>query len=986
MSEHDNGPESYDDISSRFDKVLRDQELMAVTQAEAETEQQKKRQRAELADHRTGLLKAVKVEVPDLAAPLFEKLSALADENHEFAPREVVDLLRAHKTRFKDEPDFFDLGIAQREDLLDRVGFYRGVVIDHSLSNPVEAGFRDVLMRADARDEGAGPEDVPSVRPAHLLYRKPNFSGYFENDYTTSNSIFQTQKNGVTNLSFSLGVAAGKFGNSVALGASLTKYGRQEESSSFVGKTVYTTANFYLPKIELSFDNTQACASRAFFDACERAVAASAAADPAVSDASAVEPAVNDPEERRRFEKLKKVLDDFGHFVPLQTLVGGRLFATEKKLFEGSEKSSDFTDRFGIGVKASLSTVYVDVEASGSYENSKQEATRTKSSSEMQTMTFNAIGGEGTVVQDAAAWAESLYDYRRWASVQRENLIPSINLLPEDLRDKCWQVLTRFSDGLTKRDLLSVYKAFFLFYGEYGERVGRKAREVYFSIQNHAHDAAIAVNTVLPSEGVEAVLVEPETVSSQLWRMTENGQIVLRTPGRKTAHGKTDNIYFALTADLSAAADGTSQDVYPVSLCQLSDMASQVWDYPGSGELTCRALGNDYVLEAVTDKLLLRKRALAGRQSHLWYLAEIPLYIEKTLTDGNGDRLVQITIGEGDAVLSVANVEHLSEINTTGPFSVIAQPNTRGSHQFWLQENSGRFVSAMKTTINDQSLPLLLSADDATGSIFASPFKPSLIQKWSVTTAGELEPATAEAAKRVLSCSVRDGLSVSGSSLELRERNAKYAQKLRLRNVDTLPEGAKRLKQVSCKNVQEICDVNFIDKTPLVIEGKLSGIEFFLEKVSDSWGVKKYALRMIVMCINEKGEEIAISHERGNNANLDETLVDNRKTFLEDNYLYFRLPTRSPYSLRLAASDCGQSLRAVRFEYQEEKNGKWYGFSNNGFSAGASVMNSCSLKVALAQATKADQEELIVAIGIDAKPDENNITQITPKILTRQGA
>ena len=172
MSEHDNGPESYDDISSRFDKVLRDQELMAVTQAEAETEQQKKRQRAELADHRTGLLKAVKVEVPDLAAPLFEKLSALADENHEFAPREVVDLLRAHKTRFKDEPDFFDLGIAQREDLLDRVGFYRGVVIDHSLSNPVEAGFRDVLMRADARDEGAGPEDVPSVRPAHLLYRK----------------------------------------------------------------------------------------------------------------------------------------------------------------------------------------------------------------------------------------------------------------------------------------------------------------------------------------------------------------------------------------------------------------------------------------------------------------------------------------------------------------------------------------------------------------------------------------------------------------------------------------------------------------------------------------------------------------------------------------------------------------------------------------------------------------------------------------------
>jgi hypothetical protein len=135
-------------IDERVGKVMKEQELMAVTQAEDETEQQKKRQRAELADHRTKLLKAVKVEAPDLAAPLFEKLSALAYENHEFAPREVVDLLKVHKARFKDEPDFFDLGIAQRADLLDRVGFYRGVVIDHSLSNPVEVGFRDVRSPA----------------------------------------------------------------------------------------------------------------------------------------------------------------------------------------------------------------------------------------------------------------------------------------------------------------------------------------------------------------------------------------------------------------------------------------------------------------------------------------------------------------------------------------------------------------------------------------------------------------------------------------------------------------------------------------------------------------------------------------------------------------------------------------------------------------------------------------------------------------------
>ncbi|WP_183042585.1 hypothetical protein [Enterobacter sp. R1(2018)] len=42
---------------------------MAVAKAEDETEQQEKRQRAKLADHRIKMLKAVKTEAPDLASP-----------------------------------------------------------------------------------------------------------------------------------------------------------------------------------------------------------------------------------------------------------------------------------------------------------------------------------------------------------------------------------------------------------------------------------------------------------------------------------------------------------------------------------------------------------------------------------------------------------------------------------------------------------------------------------------------------------------------------------------------------------------------------------------------------------------------------------------------------------------------------------------------------------------------------------------------------
>lgn len=156
---------------------MRQQELMAVAKAEDETEQQEKRQRAELANHRTKKLKAVKTEAPDLASPLFEKLNALSYENHEFASREVIDLLKAHRARFKDEPDFFDLGIAQREDLLDRIGIYHGIVLDHTLSNPVEVGFRDVLKRPEIGAAQHGNSDAQTLKAANIFIESQIFQG-----------------------------------------------------------------------------------------------------------------------------------------------------------------------------------------------------------------------------------------------------------------------------------------------------------------------------------------------------------------------------------------------------------------------------------------------------------------------------------------------------------------------------------------------------------------------------------------------------------------------------------------------------------------------------------------------------------------------------------------------------------------------------------------------------------------------------------------
>lgn len=951
-----------DDVSSRVDKVMQEQQLLAVVQAEAETEEQKKRQRAELADHRTRLLKAVQVEAPDLAAPLFEKLSALADENHEFAPREVVDLLKSHKARFRDEPDFFDLGIAQRADLLDRVGFYRGVVIDHSLSNPVEVGFRDVLMRPDD-----APVDGERLLPARLFYRKPNFSGYFENYYTTSETMFQTQKNGVTNLTLSLGIAAGGLSNSGSLGLSFSSYGRQEESGGFTGKMVFTTANFYLPKIELSFDDTKACASHAFLSACERAVV--------------------DPERKRtwptKFRDLKKVLDAFGHFIPLQTLVGGRLFATEKKLFEGSENASDFTDRFGGKVKASLSTVYADAEASAGYENSKQEANKQKKSSETQTMTFNAIGGEGTVVQDAAAWAESLYDYRRWANVQRENLIPTLQILPKDIADLCWEVLKEYGHTRTKQDLLHEDKAYFLFYGKYGDEVGSKAREVYFTILNNAYDAAVAVKTVTPSEGESAILTKPKTAASQLWRMTENGQFVLRATDRKILHGNSSEIYFALTADLPAIPDKPLKDEYPVILCQMNKDSAQIWDYPGSGELTCRALGRDYVLNAQSaDRLTLKKRTLTSRLSHLWYLAECPPEAEELLkerTPATGEeQWIKIVSDFDGGVLSVSLAE--SYANDSRPhaeeYEVVVQPDIGGEHQFWRRDRFGRYVSALGFGQGEASRELILSADDKSRRVLAVPFESDLAQKWDNGVDGKLSPRTGGLSGEYLACCAWDKTDkdARGSALIFGHESSRRSQSWQIKDATSQYIRISQYRLSSRRDKNEVCKIHHIDETELMVNGRLGGLEFFINK-KPGWA-DEYVLRMKVASYTSEGKLIESRPPVEINGNsLTPLYKEQRTVYISPALLY--LPETDIFSVRLDCSNITDSVRMLRLMYRLHKDGPWHNFRENPAPKSNVFLRSNELDVAL-YPTLSGGDKKIIAIGIDFNPQGQ---KIAPKIL-----
>ncbi|WP_157174284.1 hypothetical protein [Herbaspirillum sp. GW103] len=163
----------YEDDDDDLDEqgiTLTERELKdGLTKREAKIEQREREAR----DHRSQLLEAVKVSAPEINKRLLDTFEKLSLEDHKFAEKHLTRIFQ-NDAQLQNTIDFFDLNLAQREDLLDRIGFYKGIIIDHSMSNPVETGFKEVLRReVDVEREGK----IKPTSVAALLYRKPIWRG-----------------------------------------------------------------------------------------------------------------------------------------------------------------------------------------------------------------------------------------------------------------------------------------------------------------------------------------------------------------------------------------------------------------------------------------------------------------------------------------------------------------------------------------------------------------------------------------------------------------------------------------------------------------------------------------------------------------------------------------------------------------------------------------------------------------------------------------
>lgn len=929
--------------------TLTERELKdGLTKREAKIEQREREAR----DHRSQLLEAVKVSAPEINKRLLDTFEKLSLEDHKFAEKHLTRIFQ-NDAQLQNTIDFFDLNLAQREDLLDRIGFYKGIIIDHSMSNPVETGFKEVLRReVDVEREGK----IKPTSVAALLYRKPNFTGYFENHFASTEAMHQVQKNGVTDIKSSLTVAAGKAA-SVGVGVSAAYYDAEGSNGGGIKKKIYITANFFLPKVELSFDTTSPCASQEFEDACLLALA--------------------EENEESKFKAIVKVLGCFGQFVATQTLVGGRLFATDVKTFDGSESESEAVNRYAGRLKVAGDTGTASFESDTSFEKSKQENSRNKDTAEKQSFTIHAVGGEGAVIEQAGKWAESLYDYQRWSAVQRERLIPSINVLTPGTRTSIANVLKEFATKHSAMDLVTKYRAYFLFYGKYDDEIGRHTRHDIVVFKNSNDKKCLAVHGESPQAG-SVTGKEFEWTRQALWRVTPNGNIVSVIPVAYGFPGNRKTTEFALTALIQTPKEGeTAPTTVKVGLAELAEIdRSQVWELTGTGELRNAGLGPKYSLSLpLNGTPVLKQRNDTSDSTIIWNVQEATA---DDITRSEIQQAYFVLKAPNGLVLSIEGCEDTDSRFTTADRRRIALQRDIGSrHQLWTQKSDGTLVSAITIVRDSTGDTAEVCLSTGTGGVAIAQANIGQVSAFKLDPENRLKFEGAENVTYLVAV-----LKERQSAQRVITSN-EVGDALTLQRIASNASPIAYSVGVPKTNFKEFERIATVDKRELRVDGHLTGIKFIVEergKGRASYN-EYYRLRMMLSVERKDGtssSDVELSDEPDEKDNDRDHLdwSEGGYVFVDNRYLF--LPDEPIYSIRLITSTDGDQRRRLAFEYRLTSNGDWYGLS------------SCSEKMELLKQDRlgAYQEfddlqkngNKITAIALDYDPYSQ---RIRPKFLRR---
>ena len=281
-----------------------------------------------------------------------------------------------------------------------------------------QALFRQLQLNHTIRMPAAitGDQDLRCFHKAIVvnsepLYLNPQNERRDTHSYTFSKQVLQLRQRGVTSAHASFA------GFGVAVAANLTHdretYSRQQQ------QVMHFEAGAIVEKVRIMIDTVESPGS----------VQASTVFVTAVNGALARSDAV------QQYLELLSALDTFGHYLATEFVIGGKVIRTAEQGVTATTNTEQRSIQFGVEVAADLQTSKGPVKFGGGGGHSNSSNTGADQQQQWANATATVIGGDPA--QDYSGWLKSLGSPKRWNVTEYSNLKPTIQFLPDALRQKC---------------------------------------------------------------------------------------------------------------------------------------------------------------------------------------------------------------------------------------------------------------------------------------------------------------------------------------------------------------------------------------------------------------------------------------------------------------------------------------------------------------------------------------------------------------------
>jgi hypothetical protein len=148
-------------------------------------------------------------------------------------------------------------------------------------------------------------------------------------------------------------------------------------------------------------------------------------------------------------EELLSHLEKYGHFVPMDRYLGGRISLLQVTQLSDSSTFESVRHTFGLAADARFKVRSVPGEVGGGTDlgiwNTKDEAVIAQA----KTLDMELKGGNEDLASSNPTilgnkWINSLGSYKGWRTIGFEELVPIIDFLPGDLRKECENLLRQY--------------------------------------------------------------------------------------------------------------------------------------------------------------------------------------------------------------------------------------------------------------------------------------------------------------------------------------------------------------------------------------------------------------------------------------------------------------------------------------------------------------------------------------------------------------